>query len=256
MVPAFFMAHGAPTIVLENNLYIESLQQVASAITKPKAIIIFSAHWESPVQAISGVKQYDMIYDFGGFQKELYEIVYPAKGDASIAKEIQAVFEKEGIQSRIDAARGIDHGAWAVLYHSFPNPDVPVIAMSVNPYLSPREQYNIGKALGKLREKDYLIIGSGGLVHNLRKLNWMGGEAEAWALAFDNWIKEKVEAWDLEALFQYETLAPYAREAVPTKEHFIPLFIAMGAADNTRKPELVSRIFQYGSLSLSLWRFD
>ncbi|MFD3448756.1 dioxygenase [Microbacteriaceae bacterium 4G12] len=256
MFPVFFMAHGAPSIVLEQNAYVESLQQVAATIPKPKAILLFSAHWESPVQAISGVEKYDMIYDFGGFQRELYEIVYPAEGSPEIAEEIHQAFAKQGIENRVDDVRGIDHGAWAVLYHSFPNPDVPIITLSVNPYLTPQEQYNIGKSLGELREKDYLIIGSGGIVHNLRKLNWHSAGIDYWAAEFDQWIQDKVETWDLDSLFQYETLAPYAKDAVPRNEHFIPLLIAMGAADQTRNPQLINTVFQYGSLGLNLWKFN
>ncbi|MFD2880692.1 DODA-type extradiol aromatic ring-opening family dioxygenase [Paenibacillus rhizoplanae] len=128
-----------------------------------------------------------------------------------------------------DEQRGLDHGAWAVLKLLYPEADIPVVAMSVNRDLPNAQQYEIGKSLAALREQDVLIIGSGGTVHNLRRLNWNSDEVNGWAEQFDRWIQEKVEAWDTEALFQYEELAPYAEMAVPTSEHFIPLFIAMGA---------------------------
>jgi 4,5-DOPA dioxygenase extradiol len=256
MMPSYFFAHGAPSLVLEEHAYTDLLKSFAAHTAKPKAIVLFSAHWEQSTQTVSAVKEYSTIYDFGGFQDELYQMTYPAKGDRALSDQIQALFSKHGIQSELDEERGLDHGAWAVLKLLYPDADIPVIALSVNRYLTNEQQYQIGKALSDLREQDVLIIGSGGSVHNLRGLNWNSKDADTWAVEFDNWLQSKLETWDVDSLFNYRELAPYVREAVPTSEHFIPLLIAMGTGDDNREAKLLHRSYQYGNLSLSCWQFN
>jgi 4,5-DOPA dioxygenase extradiol len=256
MIPSYFFAHGAPSIVLEQNAYTSFLKEFAGNITKPKAIVIFSAHWEDTVQTISTADTYGTIYDFSGFQDELYQMTYPAKGERLLSDKIHSLFAKQGIQSGLDEVRGLDHGSWAVLKLIYPDVDIPVVALSVNRHLSNEEQYRIGRALSELREQDVLIIGSGGTVHNLRRLNWQAERADDWAESFDSWLQSKLEAWDMNALFNYRELAPYAQESVPTNEHFIPLLLAMGAGDKNRQAKLLHRSYQYGNLSLSCWQFN
>ncbi|BBI31406.1 DODA-type extradiol aromatic ring-opening family dioxygenase [Cohnella abietis] len=257
MMPSYFFAHGAPSLVLDELEYTTFLKSFSTTIPKPKAIVLFSAHWESRTQTVSDVPStYSTIYDFSGFQDELYEMTYPARGEGSVSKEIEQLFKKHGIESAIDVERGLDHGAWAILKLMYPDADIPVITLSVNRYHTNEEQYRIGKALAELREKDVLIIGSGGTVHNLRRLNWRADVAEAWAEAFDKWLEDKLLAWDTQALFEYRAQAPYAVEAVPTNEHFIPLLLAMGAGDGNRQAKLLHRSYQYGTLSLSCWQFN
>ncbi|MNW41869.1 LigB family dioxygenase [compost metagenome] len=256
MMPSYFVAHGAPSLVIEQHEYTEFLKNLAANTPKPKAIVIFSAHWEQQVQTVSAVADtYPTIYDFGGFPDELYRMTYPAKGAPSISEQIQSLFAEHGIQSQLDGERGLDHGAWAILKLVYPDADIPVVALSVNRYLSNEQQYQIGAALAELREQDVLIIGSGGSVHNLRMVNWQGNGIDDWALAFDSWLQNKIELWDTEAMFNYRELAPYAKEAVPTSEHFIPLLIAMGTGDKTRQAKLLHRSYQLGNLSLSCWQF-
>ncbi|MED5018694.1 class III extradiol ring-cleavage dioxygenase [Paenibacillus chibensis] len=256
MMPSFFFAHGAPSLVLEEHAYTDLLKQFAAKLPQPKAIVIFSAHWEEQVQTVSSVDRYSTIYDFGGFQDELYRMTYPAPGDRPLSEQIQSLFANHGISSRLDEERGLDHGAWAVLKLIYPDADIPVVALSVNRDLTNAQQYEIGKALSELREQDVLIIGSGGTVHNLRSVNWRAQGVDEWAGAFDQWLQSKLTAWDTEALFQYEELAPYARMAVPTSEHFVPLLIAMGSGDANRQAQLLHRSYQYGNLSLSCWQFN
>ncbi|KQO10729.1 DODA-type extradiol aromatic ring-opening family dioxygenase [Paenibacillus sp. Leaf72] len=256
MMPAYFFAHGAPSIVLENNGYTALLKSFKEQTPKPKAIVLFSAHWEQTVQTVGAAPAYSTIYDFSGFQDELYQMTYPAEGKRQLSEDIQALFAEHGIPSVLDEERGLDHGAWAVLKLIYPDADIPVVALSVNRYLTNEQQYEIGKALAALREQDVLIIGSGGTVHNLRKLNWQSEGIDEWAEAFDNWLQSKLEAWDLPALFNYRELAPFAQEAVPTSEHFIPLLLAMGSGDKNRQATLLHRSYQYGNLSLSCWKFN
>ncbi|TDF95528.1 DODA-type extradiol aromatic ring-opening family dioxygenase [Paenibacillus piri] len=256
MFPSFFMAHGAPTLVLEHNPYTRFLRILGAQIPKPRGVVLFSAHWESPVQAISGAAQPETIHDFFGYPQRLYQYEYVARGDILLSLEVQKLLTAEGIGCRIHDERGLDHGAWTVLSLLLPHADVPVVTLSVNPRLVPEEQYRIGMSLMPLREQDYLIIGSGGTVHNPGLLGWDAKEADNWAIEFDQWLAERIHIWDLEALFEYERRAPFAADAAPTREHLAPLFIGMGAADVKRKAALLHQQYQYGSLSLSCWMFS
>lgn len=259
MIPSFFIAHGAPLLAIEDNEYTQFLSNLGCALPRPKAIVLFSAHWESGVQKVSHVDEYKTIYDFGGFPEAIYRIQYPAKGSKEISKEIEELFTKNDVSYEVDLSRGLDHGAWIVLRMLYPDADIPVISMSVNPNLSPEEQYKIGKSLSVLREKDILIIGSGGTVHNLRTVKFGGdnGPIDNWALEFDEWLAQNLKNWDVESLFNYHSLEPTAKLAVPQygKEHFIPIFYAMGAADDQQNATLLHRSYRYGNLSHSVWQF-
>ncbi|RID85463.1 dioxygenase [Peribacillus asahii] len=258
MFPSFFIAHGAPLLAIEDNEYTQFVQQLGRTLPRPKAVVLFSAHWEALVQRVSQVDEYETIYDFGGFPEALYRIQYPAKGNDQLSEEIKELLTDHGISYEVETSRGLDHGAWVVLRMLYPDADIPVISMSVNPHLSPEEQYKVGHSLSALREKDILIIGSGGTVHNLGMVNMAGeNQIDQWALDFDKWLEEHLNNWDVESLFQYHSLAPSAKLAVPLygSEHFIPLFYAMGAAHNQQKATLLHRSYRYGNLSHSVWQF-
>ncbi|WP_282937771.1 class III extradiol ring-cleavage dioxygenase [Paenibacillus sp. RC67] len=255
MVPALFIAHGMPTLVLETTPYTKCLRNLGLLLPKPKGIVVFSAHWEHPVQMISSAPKWETMHDFFGFPDSLYEIDYPASGDLVLSMEIERLLTNEGIRCGFNHRRGLDHGVWTILRLLYPAADIPVVALSVNPKLVPEEQYRIGKALNTLREKDIMIIGSGGTVHNLSKLEWETEGVESWAVDFDQWMSDKISVWDLEALFDYERRAPSAAEAVPSKEHLTPLFISMGSADQHQSARLLHQQYQYGTLSLAVWMF-
>ncbi|MMZ61295.1 LigB family dioxygenase [compost metagenome] len=258
-LPAYFFAHGAPSLVLEDHGYTRFLKDFAQTLPRrPKGIVIFSAHWEAPVQQVCLVDTYDTIHDFYGFPEEMYQMTYPAPGDAALSGKVAALLTDAGITSERDTERGLDHGAWAVLKLLFPEADIPVVAMSVNRALSNGQQYEIGKALGELRKQDVLIIGSGGIVHNLRQIHWNAGpdHVEAWPREFDAWIARRLENWNTDELFRYRERAPFAAQSVPTSEHFIPLLLAMGAGDAGRKARRLHQSYQWGTLSLSAWEFQ
>jgi 4,5-DOPA dioxygenase extradiol len=257
MMPSFFIAHGAPLLAIQDNDYTQFLNELGKTLPRPKAVVLFSAHWVTGVQQVSEVDAYDTIYDFGGFPDALYQIRYPAHGNRTVAQEIEHLLSQQGIGYEVEAKRGLDHGAWVVLRLLFPDADVPVIEMSVNPLLSPEQQYKIGQALAALREQDVLVIGSGGTVHNLRALDWNSQQTSDWAVEFDQWLEDNLRRWDVSALFQYDTLAPSAQLAVPPhgNEHFVPIFYAMGAADDEKTANLLHKSYQYGSLNHSVWQF-
>ncbi len=257
MTPALFIAHGSPMLAVEEDPYARFLHTLGLEFPRPKAVVLFSAHWLSAVQRVSEVHQYDTIYDFAGFPDELCKIQYPASGERQISKIIEELFEQNGVVYAVEEKRGLDHGAWVVLRLLYPDADAPVVALSINPRLAPEEQYRIGKALRGLRENGVLLIGSGGTVHNLRALRWEDDASDEWAVQFDDWLGDRLKRWDLDELFHYERLAPHANLAVPHNgsEHIAPLFYAMGAADDVKRATLLHGSYRYGNLSQRVWRF-
>lgn len=254
MIPSLFICHGAPTLITEKNEYTDFLKDLGKK-QNPKAIVIFTAHWESEFTTISSLDDnYSMIYDFYGFPKELYSISYPAKGSVKVALKLQSMLRNKGIDSKFDRHRGLDHGAWDVLYLMYPQADIPIIQVSVNPFLAMEKQYEIGRAIGELGKEDILVIGSGSTVHNLATVDWSAEKAEEWAVNFDDWLIEKVKNNDKEALFSYRELAPYAKHAIPREEHIVPLFIAMGSGNNDN-PKLLHQSYAYGTLSYICFEF-
>jgi 4,5-DOPA dioxygenase extradiol len=249
MISPIFVGHGSPMMAIQDTACTQFLLAYGEKLAS-KAIVIFTAHWETEVLTISSTDDvYETIYDFGGFPKELYQIKYPAKGSTELASTLADRFQAKGITVNLDTKRGLDHGSWVPLSRMFPTPVCPVIQVSINPYLSPAEQYRIGEALRGLDQEDILIIGSGATVHNLRAINWNATEPDAWAVAFDDWLIDNMQKHNLDALFHYDTQAPNARMAVPRPEHFVPLYIAMGSGDPDRQVQFIHRSYEVGSLS-------
>jgi len=254
MIPSLFVCHGGPNLVLLDNDYTQSLRALGKRYS-PKAIVIFTAHWESPVLSISSTDDtYPMIYDFGGFQKELYAFNYPAKGSTKVAQLLQSKLSDRGIASRLNTERGLDHGAWDVLALMYPEANIPVIQVSIHPKLAYDAQFKIGEAIKELGQDDIMIIGSGSTVHNLGTIDWNASETQPWAIEFDDWLIEHVENQDLESLNNFESLAPHAKLAIPRNEHIVPLFIAMGSGQNA-SPKLLHRSYDYGTLSYIAMEF-
>lgn len=257
MMPSLFLAHGSPMTAIEDTQYTRFLDQFGQTL-KPEAIVIFTAHWESATLSVTYTDNaYETIYDFGGFPPELYAVKYEAKGSKQIASQVIDRFEQKGIPVRKDEQRGLDHGTWTLLHRLFPKADIPVVQISVHPFLPPSEQYAIGEALRGLGADNILVIGSGVTVHNLSVLNWGDrfGAPETWASGFDDWLIDQIEKKDLDRLFRYEELAPEARKAVPRPEHFVPLFLAMGSGDPNAEPIILHRSYEFGTLSYLCFQF-
>lgn len=255
MIPSLFICHCSPTLAVEKNEYTDFLGELGNNI-RPEAIVIFTAHWEDTITTVSSRNDaYEMIYDFGGFDRELYSIKYYAKGSAEIAALLRSKLEEDGIPCREDYKRGLDHGAWVILKLMYPNANIPVVQVSINPGLSPKEQFRIGNALKDIKKKDILIIGSGGTVHNLGSIKWEAAGPEPWAVEFDDWLIEKIRDKDMEALFNYQKLAPHAKKAVPREEHIAPLFISFGSMMENNEARLLYRGYNYGTLSHICFEF-
>lgn len=256
-LPALFIAHGSPMMALEDNEYTRFLEQLGRELPTPRGIAVFSAHWDDPDQRLTEDAEHGTMHDFYGFPEEMYKITYPAPGSAELATQIRQRFEANNLHAKAVTGRGLDHGVWVILRKMYPDANIPVVALSVDSKRSPHEQYSIGTMLSDLREEGILIIGSGGLVHNLRMVH-ESDEPDEWAAAFDEWIAEQLTEWNLNNLFAFDKKAPHASDAVPSygREHFVPLFYALGAADNGRKAKRLFQSYQYGSLSLNCWSFE
>ncbi len=253
MMPSLFISHGTPLLATNGNEYTKMLQEYAAAMQKPKAILMISAHYLKNEPAVSAVKEHGILFDFAGFPDELYRMNYPAKGCLELSDHLLTLLSQIGMLANFDESYKMDHGAWVPLELMYPENDVPVVSISINPDLSMRKQYEIGKVLSILREKNILIISSGEIVCNRNQFQFDMNVSEGWAFQFEDWVHEKIMKWDLESLADYEKHGPFAAEAVPEKEHFIPLIIAMGTGHARKSPRLLHRSFQYGNLSLAAW---
>lgn len=257
MISPLFIAHGSPMMAVEHNDVTRFLEELGRGI-RPKAIVVFTAHWEEETLSVASPEGvFDTIHDFGGFPPELYAIRYPAPGDPVLAARVADLVRKNGIPVRMKD-RGLDHGSWVPLSRMYPDADIPVVQLSVNPYLPPREQFKIGEAIRELAEEDILIVGSGVTVHNLRKVRWglpRDSAPEAWAVAFDDWLISKLAERSWEDLFRYGELAPHAKDAVPREEHFVPFFLAAGSARPDSRAEVIHRSYEMGTLSYLSLRF-
>jgi 4,5-DOPA dioxygenase extradiol len=223
-----------------------------------RAVLCVTAHWETSMPMLSAAAQPPMIYDFGGFPEALYRIVYAAPGDPAVAQEAQALIAAAGIPSRTDPVRGFDHGTWVPMRAMFPDARVPIVQLSVQPGLGTAHHVAVGRALQSLREKGVAIIASGHLTHNLR--DWFASRSahaagqDAYVVAFQSWVQQHIETDDIDALVDYRRAAPQAVRAHPTEEHFLPLFVALGAstADDERARLYAGRD---GPLAMDIYRF-
>jgi 4,5-DOPA dioxygenase extradiol len=255
-LPSLFISHGAPTLAVEENAFTQAWGELGLALPRPKTILMVSAHWDTPAPAVSAAPQPRTIHDFHGFPGELYEVRYPAPGAPELAHRVQALLAGAGVPCDIDPARGLDHGAWVPLNRMYPDANIPVTQLSVQSQLPPSHHHALGQVLAPLRAEGVLVIGSGGIVHNLRDLDWMnraGGGAFDWAKAFNDWIAQRLEAGALDELLDYRRGAPQPARAHPTEDHFDPFFVALGAGGlPARRLDLG---FDMGSLGMDCYLF-
>lgn len=217
----------------------------------PVAILVISAHWEAAGHArVTASPQPGVIHDFQGFPPPLYDLDYRSPGDLPLARRILSTLAGAGITALLDAERPLDHGAWAPLLHLFPEADRPVLQLSQPLDRTPQSLYAMGQALAPLREEGLLILGSGGLVHNLRRLEWDSTAApELWASDFEAWAMAQLQAGDADPLLNWRKQGPESQRAHPTSEHWDPLLVALGAAGNAI-PHTVFEGWEHRNLSL------
>ncbi len=257
-MPVLFVSHGAPTLSLEPGETGAAWQQLGARLPKPSAILVISAHWETLIPTVSCTAKPETIHDFSGFPEELYKLKYPASGAPQMAKAVALALQQTDIPMQLDDTRGLDHGAWVPLSFLYPNADIPVAQLSIQPDKDPVWHIALGRALRTLRQQGVLIIGSGSISHNLHAIfkHPQGEPAPEWVAEFCDWVAAKIKAGDLEALSAYRTLAPHAVQNHPTDEHLLPLFVALGAADKIDSAVHFNRVMTYGMLAMDAWLFD
>jgi len=255
MLTPVFLAHGSPYTTFETSEFTKFLKDFGNKF-RPKAIVIFSAHFESEITTIAATDDiHEMVYDYYGFPEEFYQVQYPARGSTIVASIVEERLRKHGIPVRQEY-RGLDHGVFPIMKHAYPEADIPIVPVSVNPNFPARQQFAIGEALRGLEKEGILVIGSGFVTHNLRIFD-RSKEAppREWVLEFKNWLIDKVLARDIDSLLQYETLAPHASTAVPRAEHFVPLLIALGSADPDGDIRVLFDSIEFGTMSTLSFQF-
>jgi 4,5-DOPA dioxygenase extradiol len=257
-LPSLYISHGSPMTALHPGKVGEHLAALASELPKPKAVVIATAHWLAHSPMVGGAARPETIHDFYGFPRELFDIRYAAPGAPDVAAQVMTLLDRTGLAPTLDALHGLDHGAWVPLRMLYPDADVPVVPLSIQPHLGPAHHYAIGQALAPLCEQDVLVIGSGSITHNLHDFRaGYSEEREApYVRPFINWIEQKMTDGDVRALLDYRRLAPFAERAHPTEEHFLPLYVALGAAGAAFTAQRIDGGIDHGFLAMDIYRFD
>src|SRR5262245_59750443 len=247
-----FASHGAPTLVLEDHEARHFLSRLGAELGQPKAILCVSAHWQTQEPAVSTAERPETIHDFYGFPEALYRLRYPASGAPDLARRAAALLRSSGIPCAEDPRRGLDHGAWAPLMLIYPKAAIPVTQLSIQPGAGPRHRLSVGRALRSLCEEEVLMLASGGAVHNLRQFAIDRHRPAHWAIAFDDWLADRLAEGDESSLLDYEA-TPAGPHAHPSDDHLLPLFVALGAAGEGARGRPLHRSFAHGSLSMAAY---
>ncbi len=263
--PTFFVSHGAPNLLLQESPARDFLAGFAQALAdrglgRPQAILVASAHFDMKIPSFSADEKPGMLYDFTGFEEELYKVDYPAPGLPGLATIAANLIEQSGFPAQEIIGRGLDHGVWVPLKLIYPDADIPVVQMTVQSDQGAGHHIALGRALASLRKHGVLVIGSGSLTHNLDELRHGGRAMDAPALDyvqdFEDWILAKAEAGAIDDIADYRSLAPHARKNHPTEEHFLPFAFAFGAAGEGAKGARAHHSVQWGALSMDAFVFE
>lgn len=239
-MPLLFVGHGNPMNAIEHNRYSDEWEKVGRELPRPSAILSISAHWLTRgVTKVTAMQQPKTIHDFGGFPQELFDVEYPAPGSPEIASAAQKSITSRHIS--FDDDWGFDHGTWSVLRKMYPKADIPVVQLSIDYGATMREHYELGQAIGALRDKGVLVMGSGNVVHNLRAMR-MDGKTYDWAEEFDAFVKKAVEEKNDQSLIDFQKQGELAKLAHPTYDHYLPILYTIGA----RRPGDTMRFFNEG----------
>lgn len=249
-MPVLFLGHGSPMNAIADNQFTKTLYQLGTKIERPTAILCVSAHWMSEGTWVTGMQNPKTIHDFYGFPQALFDVQYKAPGSPETAKMIQSVITDPKIN--IDNEMwGLDHGTWSVLKHMYPEADIPVLQMSIYMEQPPEYHVKVGEELRKLREKGVLIVGSGNIVHNLRKIVWdPNAKAYDWAIEFDEYVKQKIIQRDFKSLTHEAMTTEAGKLSIPTPDHWYPLLYTLGASEKNEPMKFEYEEMQNGSISM------
>lgn len=252
-MPVLFLGHGSPMNAIEENQFVAGFREVSKKIPKPNAILCVSAHWFTDGTFVTAMEMPKTIHDFYGFPKELFEVQYPAPGNPALAKETSELLAPVLVEE--DHSWGLDHGAWSVIRHLYPEADIPVIQLSIDYTKPPQYHFDLAKKLNKLREKGILILGSGNIVHNLRMIDWrnINNVGSGWDWAIE--ARERTNNWLLDGNFQnlidYQKQGTALQYAVPTPDHYLPLIYTLGLKEKSDELSLFNDELIGGSLSMT-----
>jgi 4,5-DOPA dioxygenase extradiol len=253
IMPVLFLGHGSPMNAIEENEYVSGFRTISKTIQTPKAILCISAHWYTQGTKITAMENPVTIHDFMGFPPELFEVQYPAKGDPSLAKYTQSILDK-GLAT-LDDKWGLDHGAWSVIKHLYPNANIPVVQMSIDYSKPPQYHFELAKQLQVLREKGVLIIGSGNIIHNLRMIDWPNFDKDNhgydWAVEAKATINKYLLDGNYQPLINYEQQGAAFKLAIPSPDHYLPLLYTLGLQRKSEQIELFNDKLLAGSLSMT-----
>jgi 4,5-DOPA dioxygenase extradiol len=229
-MPVLFVGHGSPMNAILDNRWSRAWAELGAALRRPAAILCVSAHWQTAGPMVTAMERPRTIHDFYGFPDELNRTVYPAPGSPELAGQTKALVKSAPVG--LDGGWGLDHGTWSVLARMFPRADIPVFQLSLDHTKAPAWHYELARELRPLRDRGVLIIGSGNIVHNLRRVDRRLPEAGFdWAVEFDARAKSLIDSGDHRALVEYDKLGPAARLSIPTDEHYLPLLYALAVKD-------------------------
>lgn len=253
LMPVLFIGHGSPMNGIEDNEFSRRWAQMAKEIPTPAAVLVVSAHWFSRGTKITAMDFPKTIHDFGGFPQALFDVQYNAPGNPGLAKETASLIRSAQIE--LDHDWGLDHGAWTVVRHMYPEAKIPVLQLSIDYTKGPKYHYDLAQELYALRKKGVLIIGSGNMVHNLRMVAWdkmeVPGYGYDWAIQMNDTFKNLIAAGDHKSLINYERLGREAMLAIPTPEHYLPLLYTLGLRGSNDKVSFFNDKAVAGSLTMT-----
>ena len=254
LMPVLFVGHGSPMNGIEDNEFSRRWKQIAETIPTPKAVLVISAHWLSRGTRITAMDFPETIHDFGGFPQELFEVQYKAPGSPALATETASLLQTT-TEVALDHDWGLDHGAWTIVRHMYPDANIPVLQLSIDATKGPQYHFDLAKELYALRKKGVLIIGSGNMVHNLRMVAWDNLNDNAfgydWALELNEKFKNLIAEGNFKPLINYESLGTAARLAIPTPEHYLPLLYSLGAKNEKDNISFFNDKAVAGSLTMT-----
>lgn len=256
-MPVMFVGHGSPMNAIEDNEFSRGWRDAGQAIQKPAAILCISAHWETRGTMVTAMEKPRTIHDFGGFPPELYQAQYPAPGSPWLAQETRQTVKKFPVE--FDQDWGLDHGTWSILNKMFPQADVPVIQLSLDYTQPPQYHFDLAAELAPLRKKGVLIMGSGNIVHNLRRVVMMSGDISDfnrpfgldWALEASALVKKLIDEHNYQALIDYPSLGKAVQLAVPTPEHYLPLLYTLALRQENESTSYFNDKPLAGSLTMT-----